>query len=29
MKIKQVQNGKWNVVYPPQFAPPGVKLQVK
>ena len=29
MKIKQVQNGKWAVVYPPQFAPPGVKLQVK
>jgi len=29
MKIKQVQNGKWAVVYPPQFAPPGAKLQVK
>ncbi len=29
MKIKQVQNGKWTVVYPAQFAPPGVKLQVK
>jgi len=29
MKIKQVQNGKWAVVYPTQFAPPGVKLQVK
>ncbi len=29
MKIKQVQNGKWVVVYPTQFAPPGVKLQVK
>ena len=29
MKIKQVQGGKWNVVYPAQFAPPGVKLQVK
>ncbi len=29
MKIKQVQNGKWTVVYPAQFALPGVKLQVK
>lgn len=29
MKIKQVQNGKWVVVHPAQFAPPGVKLQVK
>jgi branched-chain amino acid transport system substrate-binding protein len=29
MKIKQVQGGKWVVVYPTQFAPPGVKLQVK
>ena len=29
MKIKQVQNGKWVVVYPTQFAPPGVKLQIK
>ena len=29
MKLKQVQNGKWNVVWPAQFAPPGVKLQVQ
>ncbi|MES2974854.1 MAG: amino acid ABC transporter substrate-binding protein [Pseudomonadota bacterium] len=29
MKLKQVQNGKWAVVYPTQFAPPGAKLQVK
>jgi ABC-type branched-subunit amino acid transport system substrate-binding protein len=29
MKIKQVQNGHWVVVYPPQFAPLNVKLQVK
>ena len=29
MKIKQVQGGKWVVVHPAQFAPPGVKLQVK
>jgi ABC-type branched-subunit amino acid transport system substrate-binding protein len=29
MKIKQVQNGRWVVVYPPQFAPPGTTLQVK
>ena len=28
MKIKQVQNGKWVVVYPTQFAPAGAKLQV-
>ncbi len=28
MKIKQVQNGKWNVVWPTQFAAPGAKLQV-
>ena len=28
MKLKQVQNGKWAVVYPPQFAAPGTKLQV-
>lgn len=27
MKIKQVQNGKWVVVHPAQFAPRGVKLQ--
>jgi ABC-type branched-subunit amino acid transport system substrate-binding protein len=29
MKIKQVQNGKWNVVWPVQFAAPGAKLQVQ
>ncbi len=29
MKLKQVQNGKWSVVWPAQFAPPGVKLQVR
>ncbi|RZJ25942.1 MAG: ABC transporter substrate-binding protein [Haliea sp.] len=29
MKIKQVQNGKWVVLYPAQFAPPGAKLQVQ
>jgi ABC-type branched-subunit amino acid transport system substrate-binding protein len=29
MKIKQVQDGRWVVVYPPQFAPLNVKLQVK
>ena len=28
MKLKQVQNGKWAVVHPPQFAVPGTKLQV-
>ena len=27
MKLKQVQNGKWTVVYPPQFAAPGARLQ--
>ena len=25
-KIKQLQNGKWVVVYPPEFAAPGAKL---
>lgn len=29
MKIKQVQNGKWVVIHPAQFAPSGVKLQVQ
>ncbi len=29
MKVKQVQNGKWNVVWPTQFAAPGAKLQVQ
>ena len=27
MRIKQVQNGKWVVVWPKEFAPPGVSLQ--
>jgi ABC-type branched-subunit amino acid transport system substrate-binding protein len=27
MKIRQVQNGKWVVVWPQKFAPPGAKLQ--
>ncbi|MBI2772217.1 MAG: amino acid ABC transporter substrate-binding protein [Burkholderiales bacterium] len=26
MRIKQVQNGKWLVVYPPEFAAPGAKM---
>ncbi len=25
-KVKQVQNGKWVVVWPPEFAPPGTKI---
>jgi branched-chain amino acid transport system substrate-binding protein len=29
MRIKQVQNGKWVVVYPPEFAPPGVKMTAR
>ena len=29
MKIKQVQNGKWVVVWPQSYAPAGVKLQVQ
>ncbi len=29
MKVKQVQNGKWQMVWPPQFAAPGAKLQVR
>jgi ABC-type branched-subunit amino acid transport system substrate-binding protein len=29
MKLKQVQNGKWVVVYPTQFAAPGAKLVVR
>jgi ABC-type branched-subunit amino acid transport system substrate-binding protein len=29
MKIKQLQNGHWAVVYPPQFAPLNAKLQVR
>jgi branched-chain amino acid transport system substrate-binding protein len=29
MRVKQVQNGKWVVVWPTQFAAPGAKLQVQ
>jgi hypothetical protein len=29
MRVKQVQGGRWNVVWPPQFAAPGAKLQVQ
>ena len=29
MRIKQVQNGKWVVVWPKEFAPPGVTLQTQ
>ncbi len=29
MKIKQVQDGHWKVIYPAQFAAPGAKLQMK
>jgi len=29
MKVKQVQNGKWLMVWPAQFAAPGAKLQVR
>ena len=29
MKIKQVQDGHWRVVYPAQFAAPGARLQMK
>ncbi|MSQ19407.1 MAG: ABC transporter substrate-binding protein [Betaproteobacteria bacterium] len=25
-KVKQVQNGKWVIVWPPEFAPPGTKI---
>jgi hypothetical protein len=28
MRIKQVQNGQWKVVYPPEFAAPGAKMIV-
>ena len=28
MKVKQVQNGKWVVVWPPQYAAPGAKIIV-
>jgi ABC-type branched-subunit amino acid transport system substrate-binding protein len=29
MKVKQVQNGRWNVIWPAQFAAPGAKLQLQ
>lgn len=29
MRVKQVQNGKWVVIWPTQFAAPGAKLQVQ
>ena len=29
MRVKQVQNGKWLVVYPPEVAAPGAKMIVK
>ena len=29
MRIKQVQDGKWVVVWPKQYAPPGVALRVQ
>jgi branched-chain amino acid transport system substrate-binding protein len=29
MRVKQVQNGKWVVVWPKEYAPPGVTLQVQ
>jgi ABC-type branched-subunit amino acid transport system substrate-binding protein len=29
MKVKQVQNGRWNVIWPVQFAAPGAKLQLQ
>ena len=29
MKIKQVQNGAWKVVWPESFAAPGAKFQVR
>ncbi len=29
MRVKQVQNGKWVVVWPKEFAPPGVTLQMQ
>ena len=28
-KLKQVQNGKWQVAWPTEFAAPGAKLQVR
>ena len=29
MRVKQVQSGKWNVLWPKQYAAPGAKLQVQ
>ncbi len=29
MRVKQVQGGKWNVIWPKQYAAPGAKLQVQ
>ena len=29
MHVKQVQNGRWLIVYPPNVAAPGAKLIVK
>ena len=29
MRIKQVQNGKWVVVWPKEYAPPGVRLEAQ
>jgi len=29
MRVKQVQNGKWLIVYPPEVAAPGAKLMAK
>ena len=29
MRVKQVQNGRWLMVYPPEVAAPGAKLIVK
>jgi branched-chain amino acid transport system substrate-binding protein len=29
MRVKQVQNGKWVVVWPTAFAAPGAKLQTQ
>jgi branched-chain amino acid transport system substrate-binding protein len=29
MHVKQVQNGRWLIVWPPEFAAPGAKLMVK
>ena len=29
MRIKQVQNGRWQVVYPPEYAAPGAKMTAR